>query len=481
MSDEQAFESDNFASMFAASQGADEDKRLSKGDTVKGTIVLIDKEFAFIDYGGKGEALLAREELLDENGELCMQVGDSIEAAVLRFKDGSPRLSRSLHLSQKDREAVASAFEMGIPVEGRVSGRNKGGFEVSVAGLRGFCPISQIDAHFVEEPDEYIGRSFSFIITEYKEGGKQLVLSRRKLLEEEREERAEETRATLAPGSEFEGTVTNLRPFGAFVDIGGIEGMVHVSELSHRRVEDPAELLAKGQQVRVKVLSLEKDSKGRDRIALSMKAFEEDPWEHAMRTLREGETVTGRVSRLANFGAFVELVPGVDGLVHISELSERHVGHPREVISEGAEVEVKVLEMDWTHQRISLSMRQVGEEQLDTEELREGSVVSGTVHRIKPFGLLVKLGRQYGDKVGLVPIEDTGVAGIGELKKRYPEGQEISVAVATIDRERERVRFSLSQLDEMQAQQEFATFQDKQGQGGSLGTFGDLLAAKLGR
>jgi small subunit ribosomal protein S1 len=219
-------------------------------------------------------------------------------------------------------------------VEGRVSGVKKGGMDIDIASVRAFCPLSQIDIQFCEKPEEHVGKKYLFRIIEFKERGKNIVVSRRALLQEEQEKKLQEILASLQPGFELEGKITRVADFGVFVDLGGIEGMVHVSEISHARVSHPSEVLKQGQTVKVRVVKVEPDKKDRKRIALSMKALEPDSWEKGL-GFQEGEIISGKVSRLTDFGAFVEVAPGVDGLVHISEISYDRISHPGAVLHEG--------------------------------------------------------------------------------------------------------------------------------------------------
>lgn len=491
MSDVENNQEMSFAELFAQSE-MENPSKISIGETLAGTIVSITKEYAFIDYGGKGEASLAAEELFDENGEALYKSGDPIEATVIAFRSGTPIVSRTLRASLQHRELLESAFASGLPVEGRVTGLNKGGYEVEVAGLRGFCPVSQIDIHYVEEPKVYLNETLSFLIIEYAEGGKQLVLSRREILMEEQAKKAEELHARLVEGDDYEGVITNIRPFGAFVDLGGLEGLVHISEISHARVEDPQEVLRQGQKVRVRLLGITNDKEGRERLSLSLKALEESPWTVIRREMKEGQIRSGQVTRLAAFGAFVQLLPGVEGLVHVSELSDKHVSHPREVVNEGETVEVKVLKIDYESERISLSRREaigvrtdeqgniLASEGRGAEIPEEGSVVKGRVLKVKPFGVLVRLEPRWKSLVGLLPLEESGVSGAGELMRRFPPDSELKVVVLSLDRETNRMRLSIKALDELEARGEYQKYQKESTvkAPGSFGTLGDLLKKK---
>ncbi len=333
------------------------------GDKVRGTIVSIAEDFVFVDLGSKTEGRMDAGALRNPEGESTVQVGDSIEASVTgKDLDSGTLLLGSQHGHKyHGLEEIRQAQAQGLPVQGQVTGSVKGGVEVLVAGMRAFCPASQIDIRFVEDLTEFVGQRLDFRVTKI-EGGRRpnLVLSRRSILEEEQRTRAEQTRAQLKEGAVLAGTVTSLKDYGAFVDIGGIEGMIHISELAFGHIKHPSELLRVGQPVEVAVLRIEPaqgGGKSRDKIALSIRALARDPWADAEQSFPVGTRVKGTVSRLQPFGAFVELAPGVDGLVHISELgSERRVNHPSEVLTVGDAVEATVLGVDLERRRIALSL-----------------------------------------------------------------------------------------------------------------------------
>ncbi len=356
---------DDFAAMLAEYEPAARGTGPKRGQMVKGRVVSISAGSVFLDLGGKSEGVLEREELLDKDGELSVKIGDSIEARVVEMDGpaGCVVLRRGIAKGADASEALQGVYDAGIPVEGLVTALNKGGLEVEVAGMRAFCPISQIDARFVEDANHYVGQKFQFKITRLEQGrGKNpnIVLSRRKLLEEENAAQAAVLRETLREGLVVKGTVTTLKDYGVFVDIGGIEGMLHISELGHGRVGHPSEVLSVGQQIDVKVVKIEGavGNRKEERISLSIKALHDSPWENVGSMFKEGQKVRGTVVRLQPFGAFVELAPGVEGLVHISELGAgRRLNHPREVLAEGAAVEVTILSIDLAQQRISLSMK----------------------------------------------------------------------------------------------------------------------------
>lgn len=328
-------------------------QEVAVGKKVKGTIQKIDDTSAFVDFGGRSEAVIDLQELRSESGELNLTEGDSIEAIVSSL-EGEIRLTRSLRSSNK--QVIREAHENGLPVDGRVTGFNKGGLVVNLGGLRAFCPLSQIEMGFCQSPESYAGKTLSFKIIELRGGGRNLVVSHRAILEEEAKARGLALREKLNKGDELDGKVTRLERFGAFVDIGGVEGLVHVSEISHTRVKNPGEVLKTGQTIKVKILDMKDLGGDKERISLSIKALEPDPWSNL--PFRNGQVISGKVVSIQNFGAFVEVAPGIEGLVHISQLTgEKRVNNPSEVVTVGQEVQVRVQEIDRVQHRISLSMR----------------------------------------------------------------------------------------------------------------------------
>lgn len=331
------------------------------GERVRGRIVSIGSELAFIDLGVKAEAVIDIAELTDAEGAMP-QVGDSIESVVLSRDDltGTLTLGGGHGRAVHDAAGLEQAFSNGIPVEGTVSAVTKGGLEVQVAGVRGFCPASQVDNRFVDDLEGFIGQKLSFRITKF-EGGRRpnLVLSRRALLDEEARRQAEELRTRLEVGLVLKGKVTSVKDYGAFVDLGGLEGMVHVSELAYGRGTRPQDVLSPGQDVEVAVLRIEKSdnpAKG-ERIALSIRALTADPWQDAEQRFPVGTAIKGTVTRLQPFGAFVEVEPGLEALVPVSELGTgRRVSHPKEVLNPGDTIEATVIAVDAARRRLTLSL-----------------------------------------------------------------------------------------------------------------------------
>ncbi len=355
---------EDFAALLDASEKA-EPADVKAGDKLTGTIIQIDGPDAFVDCGLRNELPIDVQELKDDDGKMKFEVGDEITGHVQKVKDGL-KLTLAINLREAGREALATAFAAGTPIKGKVGSTNKGGFSVDLNGTRAFCPFSQIDVRRADNPEIFVGQTYQFKILELSEDGRNIVVSRRALLQADRESQANATRESLALGDNLEGVVTRLVPFGAFVDIGGIEGLVHISQISHQRVGDPSDVLKEGQPVTVKVLEIQNLGMGRsERISLSIKALASDPWPETAGVMEPGKDVIGRVTRLVDFGVFVELLPGVEGLIHISELANRRVIHPREVLNEDEEVTVRVLDVDLDRRRISLSRKQASDYEED--------------------------------------------------------------------------------------------------------------------
>lgn len=325
------------------------------GQQVEATVIRIGKSGVFIDVGGKSEGYIAREEFVGKDGQLSVKEGDRVRAYFLSAAHSEMLFTTNLGAGSAAQAHLEEAWASGIPVEGVVEKEIKGGFAVKLAGsVRAFCPFSQMDLHRIADSESWLGRTLSFAITQYEESGRNIIVSRRRLLEVEQQERKEQLQQTLKVGDVVGGRITSLREFGAFVDIGGIEGLLPVSEIGWGHVEDINSQLEVGQQVEVAVLKLDWDN---DRYSFSLKQTMPDPWTAAIAKFPEGSFHSGRVARLTNFGAFVTLAEGVDGLIHISALAGgRRINHPREVISEGEVVEVRIEGVDPSQRRISLAL-----------------------------------------------------------------------------------------------------------------------------
>ncbi|HTV00962.1 MAG TPA: S1 RNA-binding domain-containing protein [Luteitalea sp.] len=341
---------DDFAALFEASTRA---ASFTKGQAVEGTIVGIGPEVALVDIGAKSEAVVDVVELKDDQGQLEVAVGDRLQAVVVAT-GGGIKLSRKLaRRAATDRE-IEEAFRANLPVEGTVQGVVKGGYEVKIGGSRAFCPFSQIDIIRTENPEVHVGQAYTFRITEFKDGGRSIVVSRRAILEVEQQARAEEVRRTLVPGAVVTGRVASVREFGAFVELGGgIQGLLHVSEMGWSRGADPSQFAKAGEDITVKVLRIDE---GTGRIALGLKQLGEDPWTKVASTYAVGQVVAGRVTRHAEFGAFIELEPGIEALAHASTFPPS--GQRRawtRLVPVGDTISVKVVTVEPEKKRIGVA------------------------------------------------------------------------------------------------------------------------------
>lgn len=468
----------SFAEMFEASESGDNGS-IQVGDKVRGTIIAVEPSTVFVDLGSKVDGVVEAEELRGEDGELMVTVGDEVELFVVRAQGGEIRLSRALsgvgglHMLQE-------AFESKLPVQGKVKEAIKGGFHVEVLTRRAFCPVSQIDDAYVENTEPYIGETFEFLITKLEEKGRNIVVSRRILLEKEKQAAAESFFESTEIGAVVDCVVKRLAPFGAFVEIEpGVEGLVHISELGWSRVDEPSEVVSEGDNIRAEILKIDTDDKGRPKISLSMKQVQEDPWNTVGDAFKEGEIVTGRVVRLADFGAFVEIAPGVDGLVHVSEMSwAKRVNKPSEIVSQGDEVQVKIKSIDQGLRRISLSLRDAeGDPWAEAaEKYAPGTKVTGTFEKSERFGLFINLEPGV---TGLMPKSLMAKAADPKKLDALKSGDPVAVTVQSVDAPARRI--SLAPGDALE-EEDWSRFQDKAarpsggaGGGPSMGILGEKL------
>lgn len=358
MSEEQRAEeteTEDFAALLE--QSLVKRQKLEPGQMVEAKIVKISDEWVFLDLGGKGEGCLDKKEVLDESGEPTVHEGDTIRAYYLSAKNNEHLFTTRIGSGPAVRNQLEDAWRSGIPVEGTVARELKGGFEVRIGSVRAFCPFSQMGLARGDDKAACIGQSFRFKITEHDERGRNIVVSRRPIIEEERRIARAALRETLQEGMRVNGTVTSLQKFGAFVNIGGIEGLLPISEISWTRIDKVQDVLSPGQEIEVVIKKLDWDA---DRFSFSLKDTLADPWEDAAKNFPAGSFHSGKVCRLAPFGAFVTLSESIDGLVHISRLGgEKRISHPREVLKEGQEVEVKVESVDAAARKLSLSLAEV--------------------------------------------------------------------------------------------------------------------------
>jgi small subunit ribosomal protein S1 len=369
---EEEAEAESFAELFEKS--APRTNWLEPGQKLTARVLKVSAEWIFIDTGQKGEGVVDRKEFLDLDNNITVKEGDSISAYFLSSSHGEMRFTTRIGGGGASGSAqLEDAWRSGVPVEGLVEKEIKGGFEIKLGGAaRAFCPFSQIALRRVDNAESLIGTRLAFRITDYAENGRNIVVSRRSLLEEEQRRLKDEAQAGIEEGMTVAGTVISLQDFGAFVDIGGLEGLIPISEIGWSRVKDVRDVLSVGQQVQVVVKTIDRE---KDRISLSLKDTLADPWDQVSQQYPEGSFHTGSVSRLAPFGAFVTLASGVDGLLHISKLGAgKRINHPREVLKEGESVEVRIESFDRANRRLSLALagvaRAAEEEEATLAEFR---------------------------------------------------------------------------------------------------------------
>lgn len=464
-----------FSAMFEASQGNNVTRQdAQSGELVTGTVVGISHDSVFVDIGAKAEGVLERIEL----GDSPIAIGDTIEAMVISTR-GEVRLTKSLGgASSKDSQILREAVANSIPVQGTIKSRNKGGFEVDIGGHRGFLPVSHVALESVPEDalDTFIGQSHRFKVLEYDPLVRKLVVSRTTLLREEREEQAAALWSELLVGQQRMGKVRSLQTYGAFIDVGGVDGLLHVKEMSWTRIEHPSELLTVGQDIEVTVIDVDRERK---RIGLSMKSAQSDPWTKVGTDIRVGDVREGTVSRLESFGAFVELIPAVEGLVHTSEMTyKKRIRHPSDIVRAGDSVSVTVLDIDPVRRRISLSMKQVEGNPWAAAEssFPPGTRVSGKIERIAPFGVFIQIAPGV---TALLPGSETEFSGVSDLTQHFRPGTIIEANVLAVDAERRRISLS--------TREDAGTSRSRKGApklqhttastagGSGLGTFADLL------
>ena len=347
---------ESFAAMFEKSFV--QRTRLEAGQMVETVIVKISGDWIFLDLGGKGEGYLEKKEMLDEAGNLTVKEGDLVRAYFLSSENNEMHFTTKIGSGPEKQNQLEDAWKNRVPVDGTIVKEVKGGFEVKIGGtVRAFCPFSQMGIRRDENQAEYIGRSLSFNIAEYEEGGRNIVLSRKAILDREKQEKKQALKEKLTEGAKVRGKVTSIQKFGAFVDIGGVEGLLPISELAWTRTDKVSDLLSVGQEVEVIIKKLDWES---DRYSFSLKDALPDPWDRVADSFLIGSYHTGTVSRLAAFGAFVTLNEGVDGLIHISKMGAgRRINHPREVLKEGQRVEVQVEAVDRPQRKLSLALAEI--------------------------------------------------------------------------------------------------------------------------
>ena len=446
---------DDFATMFEASVKA---RQFDRGQTIEGTIVAIGPKVAFVNVGGKGEAEIDVAELKDADGDIEVSVGERIQAIVVSTGGGIVLSRRGVRNAATQRE-LEDAFQSGLAVEGKVVSVVKGGYEVRVARERAFCPLSQIDIVRTADPAVHVGQAYAFRIIEYRDGGKNLVVSRRQHLEEEQRASAAEVRKTIVAGAVLTGRVVSVPAFGAFVDLGGgIQGLLHVSDMAWSRDTSPAEIVAPGDHVTVKVLRVDEATQ---KISLGLKQLLDDPWSTVATTYEVGQVHTGRVTRVAEFGAFVELAPGVEGLAHASTFAPAvHTGGWAKTVAVGMSGAFEILSIDTERKRIGVALvdeasSRAAEGTSPRDTIVSGAIVTGKVERHEKFGVLVFL---TPGRTGLLPLAETGLDRDMDPRKAFPIGSEVEVVVLEVDPTGRRIRLSRKAVPEQHEQAELREY-----------------------
>jgi len=416
-------------------------KELKPGNVVTGTIVQVNPDSVVVDVGGKSEGVIPTSEFYDEGGAIQLNVGDQFDVLIERTENESGLIS--LSKEKADRQKIWSSLEEDSIVEGRILSRIKGGLSVDI-GVNAFLPGSQVDLRPVRNLEKMIGETYKFKIIKLNKRRGNIVLSRRVLLEGEREKMRGRTLETLEEGQVVDGVVKNLTDYGAFIDLGGIDGLLHITDMSWGRVNHPSDILAVGDKVNVKVLKFDRE---RERVSLGLKQTTPDPWLDVEAKYPVGEKITGKIVSLTDYGAFVELEEGVEGLIHVSEMSwTKRIKHPNKILNVGDEVESVVLALDIPNRRISLGLKQIEPNPWEVigEKFPVGTIIEGQVKNITDFGVFVGVDEGID---GLVHISDLSwVKRVKHPSELFKKGDLVKAVVLNIDRENERFSLGIKQL-----------------------------------
>lgn len=458
----------------------DTEARLESGQKIRTKIISISNDLVYVDIQSKREGVIGLSEFVDNNGHLFVKEGDEIDAYFVSIQNGMIKMTTLIHgYSPSQLNDIRNAYNAGIPIKCEIKREIRGGFEVSAGGVRCFCPFSQIDLKGGREGGVYLGQTFPFKILEYKdEKGLNIIVSRRALLKEEKQEQINRLKETLKIGMDITAPVNSIHKFGAFVDLGGIDGFIPASEVSWERTVNTEEIVFLGKEVTARVLSLDWN---KNRILLSIKATQPDPWMNITEKYTVAGRVEGKIVRLTHFGVFVNFEPGVDGLIHISKMGTgRRIHHPKEVVEIGQLIEAYVLSIDTVNRRISLSM-QPKQKPKKIVFSSIGEEVEGIVEKIMPFGIFIKMGNGL---TGLMPNNEMDIPHERDhINKMYAEGDNVQAVVVDVDRKHKKIKLSRKRLMEKKEKAEVDRFknsnreQDKTT--GSFGRLGELLKAKM--
>ena len=419
---------------------------IQEGEVVKGRVIKVSSDFVLVDVGYKSEGQIPIQEFRNDDGEITVKENDEVEVLLERREDedGLVVLSKSKADQARVWDTIGKAFDNNQLIEGKVISRIKGGLSVDI-GVRAFLPGSQIDLHPVRDMDKLIGQVFKYKILKYNKKRGNIVISRRAILELERETLRADTLKKLAEDSIIDGTIKNITDYGIFIDLGGVDGLLHITDMSWGRVNHPSEMFSLGETIKVKVIGMDKE---KGRVSLGFKQLSPDPWIKAEEKYSVGSRVTGKVVSLTNYGIFVELEKGIEGLIHISEISWiRKIRHPSQVVSLGDEIEGMVLSVDSAKRRISLGIKQLEPNPWSVvkDKYPVGTIIEGTIKNITDFGLFVGLDEGID---GLIHISDLSwVKKIKHPGEMYKKGQKINAIVLNIDEKNERFSLGVKQLE----------------------------------
>jgi small subunit ribosomal protein S1 len=436
---------DSFAAMFEASiQAGDFGK---EGEIVKGTVVAVQRDNVVIDIGGKSEGIIALNEFADAQGQTTVKAGDEVDVYIESREndDGLVMLSKEKADKMKVWDEISAACERDELIEGTISQRVKGGLSVTIrGGVKAFLPGSQVDLRPIRNLDKLIGQTYQFKVIKFNKKRGNIVLSRRVLLEKERDEQKTKTLETLEEGKVVKGVIKNITEYGAFVDLGGIDGLLHITDMSWGRVNHPSELFNVGDEVTVRVLKYNPET---ERVSLGLKQTQEDPWSHAEEAFPAGKKVKGKVQSITDYGAFVELEPGVEGLIHVSEMSwTKKVKHPSKVLEVGQEVECQILEVDSKSKRISLGLKQLEADPwtVFTEKYSPGAKISGQVRSITDYGVFIGIEEGVDGMVHKSDISWT--AKVNSPADLYKKGDHVEAIILSINHDEKKVSLGVKQL-----------------------------------
>jgi small subunit ribosomal protein S1 len=437
--------SESFAELFEESlQTVD----MIPGSIVTGVVIDIDQDWVTVHAGLKSEGVIPAEQFYNDDGKLTLKIGDEVQVALETVEDGfgETRLSREKAKRAESWKVLESAHGAEQVVKGIINGKVKGGFTVDVAGIRAFLPGSLVDVRPIRETTHLEGRELDFKVIKLDQKRNNVVVSRRAVMEQANSHEREQLLATLQEGQSVKGIVKNLTDYGAFVDLGGVDGLLHITDMAWKRIKHPSEIVNVGDEIDVKVLKFDRE---RNRVSLGLKQLGEDPWADITARYPEGAKVKAKITNLTDYGCFAEIETGVEGLVHVSEMDWTNKNiHPSKVVQLGDEVEVMILDIDEERRRISLGIKQCQENPWDafSNQFAKGDKISGKIKSITDFGIFIGLD---GGIDGLVHLSDISWNDTGEeAVRKFKKGDELETVVLAIDPERERISLGIKQLDE---------------------------------